>query len=136
MSLVKFQNWCSFCYCYKVVLLKFRREKEISTKSKMRKIKTDIYFLQFSFELMWLGIQRLWVQNDAQASVLRWPLNANFHRLSQSRCYFSRVEVQGISHQNDWCVREDEEPAFKDGYALMTLNSTINHNNQYNNNNH
>ena len=53
----------------------------------------------------------------------------NFHRLSQSRCYFGSVEVQGISHRSDWCVREDEEPAFKDGYASMTLNSTINNNN-------
>ena len=59
-------------------------------------------------------------KNHARASVLRWSLNANFHRLSQSRCYFGSVEVQGISHRRDWCVREDEEPAFKDGYALMT----------------
>ena len=35
-----------------------------------------------------LGIQRLWVRNRARTSVLRWPLNANFHRLSRSRCYF------------------------------------------------
>ena len=39
------------------------------------------------------------------------------------------LEVQGISHRSDWCVREDEEPTFKDGYALMTLNATINNNN-------
>ena len=25
------------------------------------------------------------------------------------------LRVQGISHRRDWCVREDEEPAFKDG---------------------
>ena len=32
--------------------------------------------------------------------------------------YFGCVEVQGISHRSDWCVREYEEPAFEDGYAL------------------
>ena len=33
-------------------------------------------------------VQWLWVRNHARTSVLRWPLNANFHRLSRSRCYF------------------------------------------------
>ena len=30
----------------------------------------------------------------ARTSVLRWPLNANFHRLSRSRCYFVELRCR------------------------------------------
>ena len=36
----------------------------------------------------WTQVQWLWVRNHARTSVLRWLLNANFHRLSRSHCYF------------------------------------------------
>ena len=53
--------------------------------------------------------------------------DTNFHRLSQSHCYFVSIDVP----RSDWCVRGDEEPAFKDGF----LNDVkLNHNNKDSNN--
>ena len=75
-------------------------------------------------------VQWLWVRNHTRTSVLRSPLN-RFHRLSQTRCYFGSIEVQGISHRSDWCVRGDEEPAFIGWICLndVKLNDNNNNNN-------